>query len=140
MNHIIRYETTKDISDKDLRPLYTSVGWSSYTEQIDDLNELLQNSQLVISAWSDNTLVGLVRTIGDGLSIQYVQDLLVHPDFQKQAIGTTLFNEVKERSSHIRQFLLITDNGDENQGIIKWYEENGMMPLSDANIIALWRK
>ena len=140
MSDSIRYETSKAISDKDLRPLYNSVGWVSYTEAIDDLNDLIQNSQLVISAWSNQRLVGLVRTIGDGLSIQYVQDLLVHPEFQKQQIGTTLFEEVKKQSSHIRQFLLITDNSQDNQDTIKWYEKNGMIPLTDANMIALWRK
>ncbi len=140
MTQTIHYETTKHIADQSLRNLYISIGWTSYTEQLTDLNVLLQGSRLVISAWCDKQLVGLIRTIGDGVSIEYVQDLLVLPEFQNRGIGSILLEKVKKETSHIRQFVLITDNSPENQTTVEWYEQHGLIPVSDANIVALWRK
>ncbi len=136
----IHYQVNKDISDGQLRPLYESVGWISYTDQLEDLSLLLSGSHLVISAWADNELVGLIRTIGDGVSIEYVQDLLVHPTYQHQGIGTALLSRVKELSTQVRQFVLITDNSSDNQRTIEWYRQQGLVPVAEANIIALWRK
>lgn len=140
MPQSIFYQKKKDISDDFLRPLYQSVGWISYTESLNDLNQLLQGSRLVISAWRDNQLIGLIRTIGDGISIEYVQDLLVLPEFQQQGVGSQLLSRLFEETSHIRQFVLITDNSPDNQETINWYKKHGLIPVSDANIIALWRK
>ena len=50
---MIEYKGTKLIDDSDLRPLYESVGWTSYTEKISDLSTLLTPCQLVFSAWDD---------------------------------------------------------------------------------------
>jgi len=141
---MITYKETKQIEDKDLRPLYLSVGWASYTERITDLSTLLVDCQLVYSAWDTNTLggeklVGLIRTVGDGLSIQYIQDFLVLPDYQKQGIGTTLFKKVLEHSEHIRQLVLITDGSEENREIIEYYKNLGLRTFTDAGLCGLWR-
>ena len=67
---MINYQETKEIKDEQLRSLYESVGWVSYTERVEDLQALLLNSRLVYSAWDGERLVGLIRTIGDGISIE----------------------------------------------------------------------
>jgi len=136
---MITYTATKQIEDKDLRPLYLSVGWVSYTDKIADLSTLLTNCQLVFSAWENDLLVGLIRTVGDGISIQYIQDFLVLPDYQKQGIGTTLFKKVLDHSKHIRQFVLMTDGSEENKATIKYYEKLGLKTFDDTGICGLWR-
>ncbi|WP_326717401.1 hypothetical protein [Vagococcus jeotgali] len=47
----ITYQSSKDLLDQDLRSLYLSVGWTSYTDDFDDLSRLITQSELVISAW-----------------------------------------------------------------------------------------
>ena len=136
---MIIYKDTKDITDAHLRKLYDAVGWISYTNRTSDLSEILEQSQIVYSAWSGETLVGLIRTVGDGLTIQYVQDFLVMPEFQKQGIGKELFTYVLKNSEHIRQFVLMTDNSDDNQEIIKIYEKLGLKRFSDTGVCGLWR-
>lgn len=136
---MITYKETKLIEGKDLRSLYSAVGWISYTDKIADLKALLANCQLVYSAWDEEKLVGLIRTVGDGLSIQYVQDFLVLPAYQKQGIGTTLFQYVVKKSEHIRQFVLITDGSDENKEIIAYYKKQGLTTFDEAGLAGLWR-
>jgi len=140
INSEITYKNTKTIQDFDLRPLYEAVGWISYTEQIADLSTLVTNSQLVISAWDNEQLVGLIRTVGDGISIQYVQDILVLPEYQNKGIGSKLLKKVMEASKQIRQFVLITDGSDENQAAIEFYKKHGLQTFEEKpQICGLWR-
>lgn len=137
---MIQYKRTKEISDADLRVLYTSVNWLSYTDKVENLSLLITNSQTVVSAWEDDRLIGLIRTVGDGLSIQYVQDILIMPEYQKQGIGTALIKQILDESKHIRQLVLITDGSKENQGIIKWYKKMGLSVFEDIGLIGLYRR
>lgn len=100
---MIKYQVNNKISKNDLEQLYSSVGWFAYTNEMTNLTKAIDNSLLVITAWQDERLVGLIRTVGDGYTILYIQDILVHPDFQNQKIGTTLMTMVLAKYSHIRQ-------------------------------------
>ena len=135
----IKYKELKSIRDKDLRPLYDSVGWVSYTEKIADMSTLLTDCQLVYSAWHDELLVGLIRTVGDGISIQYVQDILVLPKYHRSGIGTKLLKYVMERSINIRQLVLITDGSKENETAITFYKKLGLLTFEESGLCGLWR-
>lgn len=135
----IEYKLEKGIADADLRPLYESAGWTSYTEKFPDLQVLLAPCQIVYSAWDGQQLVGLIRCVGDGVSIQYVQDLLVLPAYQGKGIGTRLLKYVMEQSRDIRQFVLITDGSPANQPILEWYAHLGLTPFETRHIKGLLR-
>ena len=136
---MIEYKETRLISDANLRPLYESVGWTSYTDKISDLRTLLTPCQLVFSAWDNEVLVGLIRTVGDGISIQYVQDILVLPDYQKQGIGSKLLEKVIEHSKEIRQLVLITDGSEDNKAAIEFYKRHGLQTFEETGVCGLWR-
>jgi len=133
------YKETKLISDSNLRPLYESVGWTAYTDKISDLRTLLTPCQLVFSAWDNEVLVGLIRTVGDGISIQYVQDILVLPKYQKRGIGSKMLEQVIEHSKEIRQFVLITDGSKENKAAIEFYKKHGLQTFEESVICGFWR-
>lgn len=136
---MITYKTTKDILDKDLRLLYDSVGWYAYTNVIKDLKTLLNECIIVYSAWEDEKLVGLIRTVGDGISIQYVQDILVLPEYQGKGIGKSLLTYVLDRSKTIRQFVLITDSHEQNKDALNFYKKCGLVTLENLNTIGFSR-
>ncbi len=62
---------------KQIMELYEDVDWSEYTKDPLRLEKAFDNSLSVLSAWSDDELMGLIRVVGDGLTIVYIQDLLV---------------------------------------------------------------
>jgi len=136
---MISYKESKEISDKDLRALYDALDWVSYTEQLLDLQALLTNCQLVYSAWDGEKLVGLVRTVGDGISIQYVQDILILPDYQKSGIGKQLLAYVLEKSKDIRQVVLMTDTSPENQYVLDWYKKQGLTSFQESGLEGFWK-
>src|SRR5690606_36630128 len=81
----------------------------------------LTNSDLVISAWMDSKLIGLVRALTDGQTIAYIQDILVRPEYHKQVLGSHLMRQILAMLEGIRQIVLMTDSGEENAPLHDWY-------------------
>ena len=90
--------------------LYTSVGWTAYTDQPELLPAALAGSSHIVVAHLDAALVGLARVISDSASIAYLQDVLVHPTQQRHGIGAALVRAVLRPYEHVRQKVLLTDN------------------------------
>ena len=45
----------------------------------------------------------MVRVVGDGASVILIQDLLVHPEYQRKGIGSQLMRAVLERCEDVYQ-------------------------------------
>lgn len=97
-------------SQDELVRLYDAVGWSTYTAEPARLKAAIDASFHVLAARDEaGRLVGLIRTVSDGVSIAYIQDLLVHPDAQRAGVGSALMRDVLSAVSGLRQVVLLTD-------------------------------
>lgn len=116
--------------------LYNSVGWVAYTNEQERPKLLLalQNSTYVVSAWSGDQLIGLARGLSDDVSIFYLQDILVHPNFQQQGVGRQLLSNCLARFEHVRMKVLLTEN-EEKQ--IRFYEAMDYKNTKDLEKIPL---
>ena len=112
-----------------LEQLYSSVEWYDYCRP-DKLERLLPGSVWYMTAWHGSELVGLIRAIGDDVSVAYIQDLLIRPEYQRKGIGSELLRQALQRFDHIRQFVLMTDDDPEHRA---FYEAVGMRPASDMH-------
>lgn len=118
-------EYTKFKADEILQ-LYTQVGWTAYTEDMPALERGYKNSLLVLAAYENGELLGIVRVVGDGTTIVLVQDILVYPARQRQGIGTALLKAVLERYKNVRQIQLVTDNTPKT---VAFYKSLGFLDL-----------
>lgn len=118
MNNLIFKDDIKFTSDN-LLNLYNDVGWSSYTKDIETLLKSIENSLKVISVWDNDLLVGLIRVVGDGYSIIYIQDILVLEKYQRLGIGKKLINFILDEYKNVRQKVLLTDNQDKTKSFYK---------------------
>lgn len=91
---------------------------------------------MVISAWDKDELIGLVRVVGDGLTIIYVQDILVLKSYKRKRIGSKLLQYVLDEYKDVRQKVLLTDEGEETRG---FYEANGFFSCDKGQIVAFAR-
>ena len=121
---IIEYQTYRE---EEILPLYTSVGWTAYTDAPDVLRCGFAKSLLTLAAYEGETLVGLVRAVGDGETVVLVQDLLVLPQHQRLGIGTALMREMMERFANVRQFQLFTDDTEKT---LAFYRSLGLHDIS----------
>lgn len=109
--------------------LYGSVGWTAYTDDPDRLQAALHGSSLLLTARDDTgLLLGLARTVSDGATIVYLQDILVRPERQRRGVGGALLDEVLRRSAGIRQFVLLTDDEPRQRA---FYESRGLTEVHE---------
>ncbi|EPC64497.1 GNAT family N-acetyltransferase, partial [Lacticaseibacillus paracasei] len=99
--------------------LYKSVGWSMYTRDPARLERALTHSLTVLSAYEGKQLVGLIRAVGDGETILFIQDLLVLPEYQRRGIGKQLIEALLARFPEVRQRVLLTDDDPKTRSFYK---------------------
>ncbi len=115
---------SQEFINDEVLSLYNAVGWSAYTDSPDLLFQAIRNSSFVISARDqEGNLIGLARVISDDATICYIQDILIHPRFQRTGIGRALFDQIMTRYQHVRQTVLITDDEPRQRA---FYESMGL--------------
>lgn len=132
MDNII-YRNTNKFKEIDIKSLYEDAGWTSYTKDMPKLLKAIEESLMVVSAWNDEKLVGLIRVVGDGLTIIYIQDILVLNEYKRKGIGSQLLKHVLERYNDVRQKVLLTDDNSDTRS---FYESNGFISCEKSNTIA----
>ena len=115
-------------SEAEILPLYESVGWIFYCKHPDVVKEAYANSLCILAAYEEDRLVGLIRSVGDGHTILFIQDLLIFPEYQRRGIGTALMNALLEQYPHVYQIELATDNTEKT---VAFYKSFGFHNLSD---------
>ena len=115
-------------NDNEILSLYSSVGWTTYTEDLNSLKQAFSHSLLVLAAYENNNLVGIIRIVGDAHTIIFIQDILIFPEYQHRGIGTALINEVLNRYPHVRQIELVTDDTPKT---IAFYKSLGFVQYSE---------
>jgi ribosomal protein S18 acetylase RimI-like enzyme len=129
----ITFQDNKTIEKEQVMKLYNDVGWYAYTNDPNTLNNALRASFDVISAWAGEELVGLIRVVGDGLTILYIQDILVLNAYQNQGIATKLMEQVMQKYEHVRQKVLLTE---EATDVRHFYEKNGFESCDKGSLVA----
>ena len=131
---MIHYVDNPEITLVDVLPIYEAVGWTNYTENPEMLNVAYTNSLHVLAAFNEEgILVGVLRAVGDGASILFIQDILVTPEYQHQGIGTKLLQQTLEKYKNVYQIQLTTDN---SMKTISFYESNGFTSLTSLNCVS----
>jgi len=120
----------KDYREPEVLALYRSVGWSAYYREPDTLRRAFENSLLTLAAFDGEKLVGMLRVVGDGETIIFLQDILVHPDYRRRGIGRALITELLLRYQHVRQLHLLTDDTPDTVG---FYKAVGFTPAEEIH-------
>jgi ribosomal protein S18 acetylase RimI-like enzyme len=117
-----------------LMVLYSDAMWSEYTKHPSDLIKAVENSNSLYCAYDDGKLVGLIRAVGDNVSIMYIQDLLILKTYQHQGLGKKLLETFMKDNADVRQLILMTDNDEET---IEFYRESGFAPVEEYYLTAM---
>ena len=132
MNNLV-FKEDIILNVKDILYLYNDVGWSSYTKDIDSLIKSIKNSLKVISVWDKDLLVGLIRVVGDGHSIIYIQDILILQKYQNRGIGKRLIEIILDKYKNVMQKVLLTDKEEKN---ILFYKKVGFSMAEEFGCVS----
>ena len=123
-----RIVSTESVDVDSLCALYNSVGWSTYTRDVNGLLAAIKGSDFLVTAEENGSLIGLARAISDDASIVYIQDILVRPSHQGRGIGKGLVEAILDRYQHVRQKVLLTDDRPEQ---LQFYASLGFKNTRD---------
>ncbi len=76
----------------DLHALRQAVGFMR--TDIETVEKGLEGSRHSVCAFACGSLVGFARVVGDGAAAFYIQDVIVHPDWQGQGVGRAVMEKV----------------------------------------------
>ena len=125
-----------EYKEQEILHLYHSVGWTNYTQNPEMLKKAYDHSLKIIGAYDEEKLIGIIRVVGDGYSIIYIQDILVLPEYQHQGIGTLLMKKVLDDYAQVYQKVLLTDDTEKTK---QFYQSVGFTLDTDMDCRAFMK-
>lgn len=127
----IVYKVNRMPSTAQVIELYRNAGLPRPVEDATRISKMFAHSNLVITAWDGDVLVGVSRCLTDFSWCCYLSDLAVHSDYQKKGIGKKLIALSKEKAGEQSMVLLLSV-----PTALEYYPRAGMEKLNNAFWIA----
>jgi ribosomal protein S18 acetylase RimI-like enzyme len=107
----IRFSDQKaDIDLLHLQKLFKEGAFWAQDRKIEDLAIAIANSDPVISAWNDHTLIGFARATSDCVYRATIWDVVVNPQYQGYGLGRSLIEKIltHPRIKNVERVYLMT--------------------------------
>jgi N-acetylglutamate synthase-like GNAT family acetyltransferase len=110
--------------------LYNSSGINRPTTDKERITKMYNNSNLIVTAWDKDKLVGIARSLTDFSYCCYLSDLAVRKDYQKGGIGKKLIALTKEYIGDHTMLLLLSA-----ETAMDYYPKVGFQKVENGFII-----
>src|SRR5437867_4067499 len=105
---VITYSTDKKIEPHQLADIFTKSGIRRPVDDLPRLKKMLDNANILVTAWDGPKLVGVARGMTDYSFCCYLSDLAVDKEYQAQGIGQDLVNKVYDMIGPESMLLLLS--------------------------------
>ncbi|HAO28909.1 MAG TPA: GNAT family N-acetyltransferase [Chryseobacterium indologenes] len=131
MSNII-FKINEKIEIKTIKDLFFMSDYLPISNMNDDLRlqKMFDNANLVVSAWSENKLVGIARSLCDFSYCCYLSDIFVNKEFRHLNIGKRLIEITREHAGKECKIILHS-----SEDALNFYDKIGMKRISEAFII-----
>lgn len=126
----ITYQTSLIPPTEAIIEVYNSSGITRPTHDADRIARMYAGSNLIVSAWDGDKLIGVARSVTDFCYSCYLSDLAVRKEYQHQGIGKELVRLTKETIGDESMLLLLAA-----PSAIEYYPKIGMDKLDNAFLI-----
>ena len=94
----IDYKINVKIDLEDMIELYvdSTLGERRPVQDRECMAQMLEEADLVVTAWDGDLLVGIARTLTDWCYCAYLSDLAVRLSYQKKGIGRRLIHQTQQ--------------------------------------------
>jgi ribosomal protein S18 acetylase RimI-like enzyme len=110
--------------------LYNSSGINRPTTDKERITKMYSNSNLIVTAWDKDKLVGISRSLTDFCYCCYLSDLAVRKEYQKYGIGKKLISLTKESIGDQVMLLLLSA-----ETAMDYYPKVGFQKVDNGFII-----
>ncbi len=100
------------------------------------MQQMIREANLVVSAWAEDRLVGIARSLSDFCYATYLADLAVDSAYQKQGIGKELMRLTRQKGGRATVFLFAAPAAVDYYPHMGFREGKGFM-LKEEDILKL---
>lgn len=104
----IIYSLDRRPTAEEIIELYDNAGLPRPTNDTERMQKMVDNSSIVVSAWDEELLVGVARSITDWVWACYLADLAVRHEYKKEGIGKKLIDLTREKVGDQSMILLLS--------------------------------
>jgi GNAT superfamily N-acetyltransferase len=104
----IQYRIDAIISAEQLADVFDRSGIRRPTGDKPRIQRMINAADVIVTAWNNETLVGVARAITDFSYCCYLSDLAVDREFQRQGIGAELVRRVQQLIGEESMLLLLS--------------------------------
>lgn len=126
----IEYSFDKRPTADQIIELYDNAGLPRPTNNKERIQKMLDHSNLIVTAWDNELLVGVSRSITDWAWACYLSDLAVRHDYKKAGIGRQLINLTKEKVGNESMVLLLSV-----PTAMEYYPKVGLQKIDNGFIV-----
>jgi predicted N-acetyltransferase YhbS len=126
----IHFEDSKSISAVELAEVFIQSGIRRPVEDLSRLQKMLDQADMIITAWDGGKLVGIARAITDFSYCCYLSDLAVNKEYQKKGIGRELVRRVHEMLGEEISLILLA-----SPVAMNYYPKIGFTKIENGYII-----
>lgn len=127
---VITYKVNAKIEPHQLSELFQLSGIRRPAEDLARLKKMLDNANLLVSAWDGEKLVGVARALTDFSYCCYLSDIAVANQYQNQGIGQELVTEVQKQIGDESNLIVLS-----SQETMDYYPKIGFEVAANAFII-----
>ncbi|BAZ28914.1 GCN5-related N-acetyltransferase [Cylindrospermum sp. NIES-4074] len=113
-----------------LQELFNISAFWAQGRSIEDLSIAIANSDPVVSIWDGEQLIGFSRATSDGIYRATIWDVVIHPDYRGNGLGSKLVETVLSHPRmRVERVYLMTTHQQE------FYEKIGFQPNTTTTMV-----
>ncbi len=93
---LIEYRVNVRVTPEELAGVFARSGIRRPADDTERLQRMITHATLLVTAWHEQTLVGVARALTDFSYCCYLSDLAVDSAYQKRGIGGELIEKIKQ--------------------------------------------
>lgn len=105
---IITYRADLTPPAEKIISLYNSSGIKRPTHDAERIAKMYQHSNLIVTAWDQDQLVGVARSLTDFCYCCYLSDLAVREEYKHRGIGKKLIDLTRENIGNQTTLILLS--------------------------------
>jgi ribosomal protein S18 acetylase RimI-like enzyme len=102
---MITYKDNGIVDLERLVCLFCEAGWTSKTSDLVRLDQMIKNSDLVVTAWDKNLMVGFARCTTDHVFNGQINNVVVDAKYRNRGIGKQLVTRIVDSNPKVTYIL-----------------------------------
>lgn len=127
----------KNLSLKDVVGLYTSGDKELYTDY-EQLHENILKSDYLFTIRTNDELIGIIRSSGDGNNNQYISEVILHGSYPTPGLGSQLLNSYLKATENVSKIYILSHEYYRTSFSKTWLQYKGFQVIAENESVIVY--